>query len=987
MMKKVKIVLISIIILIIGAFSTSLLLNNKKFTTSEVDVKKEREIAGSTVWRYEIENPTYKTTCYDCVAIPGTVAGITCCKRELDACPCGGQYTGNYNACYEGKGEFPSPGTAVKLYYHIKRTEVSNLADPTTKPTTKPTTTTTTTIKKARTSVTFDPNGGILQYDKVNLSNPSNPYTKDDSNGNEITMDLGDISAYKEGYTFKGWHTSKSCENPIMSGTKKITGDWLVYYACYEESVEVPTPPESTVDDSFVPGVYYASENASYSGAAVTCGDTVDVKVCYKDGLCEVTAINNAAVNTTTKVRAKYLAKNYSDTKCFNNLRYFKSGTKSYSDAALTKDAKDIECGVSFSVASNSLGHMCHDGVCKIKLSGTSNEVYVSQKQITDIKPICSSTCQTSSKVENVSESAVIRICHRDEDKVSAEDRATCAPNYEIAKVLVEDTCQNGINDNCYKDYKVTCNYVPMPAVTATGSIVRSDGYGTISLQGKDNGNVGMSGYYVSSGDEPVVNSLWTPFSNATLKETVDKTAGTYFVWVKNDKNRISYPIMSKIYDPDTTTVASSMSVESTDGSERYTLKSMEDKSLAYNDGIVSESYVRLTNNLKNDSVLASFDAFTTAYEVNVTKDKIALYATLTTKDASYVDGYEPRTVNLNYGRNVALIKIVNKKGKERTYTFIINRVDERESNNLLKDIKLSSGKIDFNPYTTDYTVKVAKNTKSVSVNGILESTKASFVSGYEPRMIKLGDDQTSAVIKTISETGMVRSYVITFVKSDVVEEDVSKSVYLSSLSVPGTNLSFDKNTYNYTVTVGYEIENIPIYAFAESAKAKVTIKGDTNFRVGTNQIEITVSNNNKVKIYNIYIIRKESGLKISKDNYLNTLTIKGFNIKFDPNVLDYSVKIKRERSLLITATARDNHAEVYMYGNNDLTGFSIVKIKVIAENGDTRVYSINIEKDAYNKKLEIAAAVIGGLIIISSSIIVMVRNKKKKYKEYIEEV
>ena len=73
------------------------------------------------------------------------------------------------------------------------------------------------------------------------------------------------------------------------------------------------------------------------------------------------------------------------------------------------------------------------------------------------------------------------------------------------------------------------------------------------------------------------------------------------------------------------------------------------------------------------------------------------------------------------------------------------------------------------------------------------------------------------------------------------------------------------------------------------------------------------------------------------------------------------------------------------MYGNNDLTAFSIVKVKVIAENGDTKVYSINIEKDKYNKKLEITSAIVGGVILVGASIIIIIKRNKKKKKDYLE--
>ena len=99
-------------------------------------------------------------------------------------------------------------------------------------------------------------------------------------------------------------------------------------------------------------------------------------------------------------------------------------------------------------------------------------------------------------------------------------------------------------------------------------------------------------------------------------------------------------------------------------------------------------------------------------FKLEVSSPTVSVYATLTSTDSNYVAGYEPRTIDLEYGRNVALIKIVNSAGRERTYTFIINRIDDRNNSNLLKNIKLSRGKIDFDPYVTNYTVEISRFTK-----------------------------------------------------------------------------------------------------------------------------------------------------------------------------------------------------------------------------------------------------------------------------------
>lgn len=827
--------------------------------------------------------------------------------------------------------------------------------------------------------------------------------------------DVISICPAKKNYSYSdntsGGNTSSS-DNSSSGSSDNSSNNTVV--------IPIPETNEETLNT-----YYYTNDGALYSGEDIYCGDKVYVTTCDLNGVCEVTSINNQKVKTTTKVYKDKLTSSSNINSCSNKTLYFKDGTISYTDASLKTKASTFKCGTTLTLGS-SLGDLCDtNGACKISTStGAIN--YVKITDLARSKPSCpvetpttttttttkkadtstttkKSTTTTSSKEESCIQSEVkidikgeynYTLCYT---KVSENSYSTgktgdsienvkCADGYDKIYKEIENTCQNSNANTCHRTFRVSCSYIERPSVSTSGSIVRNDGLGTLKITATDNGNHGIKGYFISNGIEPSITSDWLSFEDSSLVARENLGAGTYFVWVMNNKNRISYPSMSKIQDPDTSTTLQNIQLKSEDGSEIFDFRPIDDNTTAYNDTLISNGkYVSLSNTLKNDSVLAGFDALTTAYELTVSKDKIAIYATLTSKDASYVEGYEPRTVNLEYGKNVQLIRIVNNNGKIRTYTFIINRVDDRESNNVLSEIKISSGTIDFNPYVTNYDIKVSKKTTKVSINGTLESEKASFVQGYEPRTIELNSDETSAVLKTISEAGIVRSYVLTFIKGDVDDTDVSQSTYLNSLSIPGTSLVFDKETYSYTVSVGYEVDRLPVYAFAESSNASVKIVGDTGFRVGSNLIEITVTNGKKTKIYNVYVNRKESGLSIASNTALSSLTVKNYSIGFKPEILDYTVKIKREKTLLITATAEDNRSEVYMYGNNDLNAFSIIKIKVIAENGDTKVYSLNIEKDKYNKKLEITAAVVGGVILIGASIIIVMKRKSKSKKDYIE--
>ena len=722
-------------------------------------------------------------------------------------------------------------------------------------------------------------------------------------------------------------------------------------------------------------------------GESIQCGDKLYIAACSNDAdpICQVTKINGKDVKNTFIMKSNY-TENEAETGCYQNAtRYVKKDSSYYTDSDLTKGKKTFPCGEQVTLK-KTMDLVCNNKSCEVEYKGST--IYLEKDALITYKPTCSNdstgTCTSSEKQNNIIGDVTIKLCKNDDTSEKRNEIVTCAQDYKLYYKLAPDGdyCKESNDSTCYREYIYSCVYGKAPGISASAGIIGSNGLGLINITGYDYGNVGLKGYFLSAGVPPTESSSWSKF-DINNKASESQPAGTYFVWAMNNKNIMSNSVLVKVYDADLSTTMNAFDIIDDNTNEVLTMNQLDNK-VANVDQIVDAKYALLSNHLLADSNGTGFDKLTTAYEITTTSNKIALYATLTSTDARYIDGYEPRTVDLDYGENIVIIGILNKNGKRRTYTFIVNRVDDRQNDNTLSNIKLSKGKIDFDPYVTNYDVEISKNTKKVSINAELNSETAGFVVGYEPRTIDITEDKQSAVIKVMSDAGNIRSYVITFIKKDYVDEQ-SNSAYLSSITVPGTQLSFDRDIYNYTVTVPYETDHIPVYAFAESENAEVTISDSSFLVVGTNQIEIEVKNGKNTKIYNLYIIRKEYGLDISNSTRLGMLSIKGYDINFDPNVLDYTVKIKREKTLMIAATPESNRADIYMYGNNDLTGFSTVRVKVIAENGLTQVYSIDIKKDAYNKKLEIIVASVGCLIIVISGIIIIATRKKNKKKEYME--
>lgn len=87
------------------------------------------------------------------------------------------------------------------------------------------------------------------------------------------------------------------------------------------------------------------------------------------------------------------------------------------------------------------------------------------------------------------------------------------------------------------------------------------------------------------------------------------------------------------------------------------------------------------------------------------------------------------------------------------------------------------------------------------------------------------------------------------------------------------------------------------------------------------------------------------SNYNYSDDNNLSSLNIEGFDINFDSSVTEYSITVPNDtKKVKVGASANDGNASVDGIGDYDVKeGNNEINIVVTAENGDTKVYKINV--------------------------------------------
>lgn len=833
------------------------------------------------------------------------------------------------------------------------------------------------------------------------------------SKGTKVNFPASSSSMYREGQgQLIGWTKTvtngvPNCNSSVIVKDNSFTVSANVdYYACYREEIG---------------GYRYLQKDYVADGASVdfTCGQQIWIEYCTKESGTDYCYYYENSTGKYRKIYRMKLASTYEGAACSSD----KTATATPEDVGyryVTLNGQNYTCGDQLYITT------CTNDSCnytKIKKSsgeisenGTVDRDYLDDNQ-TDAKKACDKLekAEEDGKCSNVSMKSMRKtssytICY-DKDATTSEIKEKLEDYYQcdtkngyyfdrtsVAAESKESCNSKGI---CTRTYTVSCTKgeSAKPTLSVKSGIVQSNGYGTISVtayakEGAVIDSYFYSDYYLA----PTNSNNWVPINGNTF--TIEASPGVKYIWVRDSKGNISSAVTGAVLDTtNTNTTINKLQLYDANGNVQNPVSS----GTAYNvANVKNNNYVRLSNDLSKDSkvVADAFNPYDMEYKLEVSSPTISVYATLTSTDSKYVDGYEPRNVNLNYGVNTILIKIQNKEGITRTYTILVTRVDDRTSDNTLSDITLDVGEINFNANVTDYKIEIPKSTTTVDVKSTIASDKASYVPGYEPDIIDINGDTTVKLIKVKSETGSTRTYVLTFVKegTDIISKE---SLQIEDLVIPGVYMPFEENVANYSLSVGYETDIIDINSTLkdDSSVASVSIKkkNDTEYKavsnkgigldVGENFIEIIViDKENEESHYRLTIIRKEFGLEISNDTTLKDLRVLDYDIKFEPNKKEYTVKIKQEKSLVITAVPNSNRAEVFIRGNDELTGFSTVRVKVVAENGEFETYSIDIKKDAFNKTIEIASIIAGVVIILVSSGIIIVKKKTKANREYFEE-
>lgn len=209
-----------------------------------------------------------------------------------------------------------------------------------------------------------------------------------------------------------------------------------------------------------------------------------------------------------------------------------------------------------------------------------------------------------------------------------------------------------------------------------------------------------------------------------------------------------------------------------------------------------------------------------------------------------------------------------------------------------------------------------------------------------------------------------------------------SNDASLKSLTIDVENFNFNPNVLEYSLEVNYTKKKVSIQAIANDSKATVTLPDNYDLKVGSNIFEIkVVAEDGTTRFYKININRLERIL--SNNAYLSNITIDNYPIEFDKVKTSYQIDKIKEKNLKLKIETEDENATYEVYGNSNLNNNDVIVIKVKAEDGTIKEYTIYINEVYHKQSYDFGVffLILVMLSSISMNIVYILANKNKKKK------
>ncbi|MCM1053584.1 MAG: cadherin-like beta sandwich domain-containing protein [Ruminococcus sp.] len=348
------------------------------------------------------------------------------------------------------------------------------------------------------------------------------------------------------------------------------------------------------------------------------------------------------------------------------------------------------------------------------------------------------------------------------------------------------------------------------------------------------------------------------------------------------------------------------------------------------------------------------FDPVNTKYEVHVdeTVEQLTIHAIPKDPKATIlITGNN----NLISGENkVNVIVMSSDKSMSKTYQLTVYK--DKSSNTNLSSLHVIDENTDyplnpnFDPNVYNYRVEVPHDVNKVEITASTESLFASVI-GTGEEYLDYGSNIKNVTVT--AESGEVMTYVIDIYRN--------YNLNLADLVSDVGTLSpeFNKDTLEYTLDIGTDIEEVSFIALPESNKVSVIGNGTYNFGPGETSVLFQVlAPDGKSKTYTVTVNKKPDD-----NNYIESLVVHegGIDPIFDRETTEYEVNVRKTTTSInmdIILESKKAHYEVIGNENFEM-GENEVIIRVTAESGAIRDYKVKVilREDEYfsNRLLDLS--------------------------------
>lgn len=247
---------------------------------------------------------------------------------------------------------------------------------------------------------------------------------------------------------------------------------------------------------------------------------------------------------------------------------------------------------------------------------------------------------------------------------------------------------------------------------------------------------------------------------------------------------------------------------------------------------------------------------------------------------------------------------------------------------------------IDLNDVKGSKSVTVTVSTKQTSISNNTSSAKPNTSTSSKP-----SSSNASTSNKVNNKTNTQTS----------VQSTLGNNAYLREfrVDIPGITPDFNKNTFNYALTVEESVNNLNVTAVPEDSKASVSISGNTNLNLGENIINVKVTAEDKktTKTYTINVTKVQD---VQKSNaFLQNIIVTDIEMSpsFSKEIFEYDLGCVTLDRITLSAFAENENATVQIEGNENLVlGENLIKITVTSENGNVnKIYTLKVIKEEEN--------------------------------------